>query len=256
MHRFLYVTLVLLLWLSKAFGETLPVLVYHHIQKKVTSDVSCTPENFEAQIKAIKEAGFMPLSISETAEFLSGGLKDTKKPVLITFDDGYESLYEYAYPTAKKQQVKMTIFVITARIGKKPQFTRYLNKEQIKEMHDSGYFEFGSHTHDLHTDTLRIFDAFKISDNSNPVIELIKKDLASSAETLKAVIGTAPISIAWPYGKFNEYFTEAAVQNGFKVHFTSIAGTNKRGSGVYKVKRIPVTARDTVFSVLRKLGHR
>ncbi|MDD3001914.1 MAG: polysaccharide deacetylase family protein [Candidatus Riflebacteria bacterium] len=256
MHRFLFVTLVFLFCLSKAFGAALPVLVYHHIQEKVTSDVSCTPEDFEAQIKAMKDAGFTALSLAETAEFLSGGLKDIEKPVLITFDDGYESLYEYAYPTAKKHEVKMTIFVITARLGKKPQFTKYLSREQIKEMHDSGYFEFGSHTHDLHTDTIRIFEAFKISDSSNPVIDLVKKDLKKSAETIRTIIGSAPVALAWPYGKFNAHFTEAAVENGFKIHFTSIPGTNKADSGLFGVKRIPVTARDTVFSVLKKLGHR
>lgn len=229
----------------------LPVLVYHHIQEKVQSDVSCTPEQFDLQIAALKQSGFTPLNLAQTRLYLAGALKDFIKPVLITFDDGYESLYHYARPVAEKYQVPMTVFVITARIGRKPQFAAYLNERQIKEMADSGFFDFGSHTHDLHTDSITIFNAFEPTDE-NPVLVLLQRDLRMSSQRFELILGQRPTAIAWPYGKYNSAFSSIARKSGFRLHFTSASGYNEPGANPFAIKRIPITSRDTPESVLKK----
>lgn len=232
-------------------GSILPVLVYHHIQKNVQSEVSCTPEQFEAQIVALKNAGFTPLTLAQAKLFLAGALTGIAKPLLITFDDGYESLFRFALPVAVKYKVPMTVFVVTARIGRKPQFARYLSEVQIKEMADSGFFDFGSHTHDLHIESTRIYEAFGSGDE-NPVLELLNRDLRMSSARLESIIGRRPDAMAWPYGKYNHEFTGIARRNGFKIHFTSAAGYNEPGANPFAVKRIPVTSRDNAVTVIGK----
>lgn len=231
----------------------LPVLVYHHIQEKVQSDVSCTPEQFETQILALKRAGFTPLNLTQTQLFLAGALTGIARPVLVTFDDGYESLYHFALPIARKLNFPMTVFVVTSRIGRKLQFAQYLNENQIREMSESGLFDFGSHTHDLHTETTVIYDAFGDT-SENPVNRLISRDLRISSSRLESIVGHRPQALAWPYGKFNSIFTAAARLNGYKLHFTSAAGYNEPGANPFAIKRIPVTARDNPVSVIRKAG--
>jgi peptidoglycan/xylan/chitin deacetylase (PgdA/CDA1 family) len=234
--------------------KVVPVLVYHHIQPETTSDVSCTPEQFESQMQAILAAGFTPLSLEQMARFLKGSLPESiEKPVLITFDDGYESLYFYALPVARKLKIPMTVFVVTSRIGRRPQFADYLREEQIREMSASGFWEFGSHTHDLHTDSIRIFDAFGPVRN-NPVLELLSRDLRASVNRLESIIGKKPGAIAWPYGKFNAHFTQIARDCGFKLHFTSCSGYNEAGANPFAIKRLPVSSRDNAFSVLKKVS--
>lgn len=236
--------------LSAADPQRLAVLVYHHIQPRVTSDVSCTPEQFAEQMQALLAAGFTPLSLIETRQFLAGTL-DVKKPLLITFDDGYASLYHFALPVAKRYRIPMTIFMITARAGRRMQFARYLDDRQMRDMVASGYFDFGSHTHDLHTDTLAIYNAFA-GHPENPVLHLLQRDLRISASRLEAILGKRPVALAWPYGKFNQRFSTIARNAGFKLHFTSIHGYNESGANPYAIKRIPVTSRDTAESVVRK----
>jgi len=234
--------------------RVLPVLVYHHIQNHVTSDVSCTPEQFEAQLKAILAAGYTPLTIEQTARFLADGLEDKiEKPVLITFDDGYESLYTFAFPVSQKLKIPMTVFVITSRIGRRLQFAEYLHENQMAEMYRSGLWDFGSHTHDMHSDNLRIFDAFGPVKN-NPVIDLMTRDLAMSSSRIQAIVGKKPEAIAWPYGKFNGCISTIARKAGFKLHFTSCSGYNEVGANPFSIKRIPVTSRDNAFSVLKKIS--
>lgn len=237
---------------SAGDSRKLPVLVYHHIQDPVKSDVSCTPAQFEAQMVAMKDAGFTPLTIPQTKAFLAGTLpEDIKEPVLITFDDGYESLYTYALPISKKYNIPMVVFVVTARIGQKPQFARYLSAKQIKEMFQSGLWFFGSHTHDLHTESERIYNAFGGGD-CNPVLDTLRKDLTTSSNCLKEIIGFPPEIIAWPYGKHNSEYSAIAKITGYKMHFTSLYGYNEPGSNPYSIKRIPVSSRDTPTSVLKK----
>lgn len=240
--------------LSSGIPKVLPVLVYHHLQTEVSSDVSCTPDEFEAQMQAILAAGYTPLTLDQTARFLAGSLGDEiERPVLITFDDGYESLYHYALPVSSRLKIPMTVFVVTARIGRRLQFANYLQENQITEMHASGYWEFGSHTHDLHTDSLRIFTAFGPVKN-NPVSALLDRDLRASSARLESLLGKKPEAIAWPYGKFNNRFTSIARNAGFKMHFTSCHGYNEAGTNPFYIKRIPVSSRDNSFSVLKKLS--
>lgn len=231
--------------------QRLAVLVYHHIQQKVTSDVSCTPEQFVGHMQALIEAGFTPLNLAQTRLFMAGTLENIAQPVLITFDDGYESLYHFALPVARQLKIPMTVFMITSRAGRRIQFAEYLTESQIKEMVGSGYFDFGSHTHDLHTDTVNIFDAFS-GHAENPVLRLLQRDLRMSAARLESALGKRPLALAWPYGKFNGEFSAIARHSGFRLHFTSVYGYNEPGANPFAIKRIPVTSRDTTESVLRK----
>ena len=231
--------------------QRLAVLVYHHIQQKVTSDVSCTPEQFAEHIQALRDAGFTPVNLIQTRLFLAGSLEGIDRPVLITFDDGYESLYHFALPVAKKLKVPMTVFMITSRASRRIQFAEYLTERQIKEMAGSGWFDFGSHTHDLHADTLTIFNAFA-GHPENPVLRLLQRDLRISSARLENIVGARPIALAWPYGKFNGEFTTIARNSGFRLHFTSVYGYNEPGANPFAIKRIPVTSRDSAESVVRK----
>lgn len=231
-------------------SEKLAVLVYHHIEDPATSDVSCTPEQFESQMSALLANGFTPVRLDEARTFLEGGRGRAKKPVLITFDDGYESLYRHALPVARKLGVPMTVFVVTSRIGLKPQFARYLSREQIREMAGSGLFEFGSHTDDLHTDLMRIWNAFAPAPVS--LASAVAADLERSRKTLAEIVGTPPLSIAWPYGKFNRDTTRIALDAGMNLHFTSRSGYSAPGDDVLEIRRVPVTRRDTPATAVRK----
>ena len=255
--KLFYTALIILLTSVSAViaaedNRVLPVLVYHHIQDPVKSDVSCTPSMFEAHMKAIKEAGFTPITIPQTKSFLAGTLSETiKKPVLITFDDGYESLYLYALPVSIKLKVPMTVFVITSRIGQKPQFSKYLSETQIKEMNKSGLWFFGSHSHNLHTESTKIYNAFG-GGKVNPVLEELREDLIASSKCLEGLTGVPTEIIAWPYGKHNAEYSAIARAVGYKIHFTSSYGYNEPGTNPYSIKRIPITARDTPTTVVKK----
>ena len=108
-------------------------------------------------MQLIKENGYEAISFDELIAFAEGKGALPEKPVLITFDDGYQSNYEYAFPILKEENMKGTIFAIGVSIGKKEYYkdtvhkmTPHFGKEEIDEMKGSGLISIGSHTYDMH----------------------------------------------------------------------------------------------------------
>ena len=83
------------------------------------------------------EAGYTPITFEELDH-----VDEIEKPVLMTFDDGYDDNYTELFPILQKYNVKATIFIIVNDIGARHKMTR----EQIKELSDSGLVSIQSHT--------------------------------------------------------------------------------------------------------------
>ena len=83
---------------DSAISTRVPILMYHHLAEDVTNDEMVSPEQFEAQIRALSEAGYTGVSFDELQAYVLRGEPLPKKPVVITFDDGYLSNYTLAYP--------------------------------------------------------------------------------------------------------------------------------------------------------------
>ena len=96
-------------------GQPLPVLMYHHISPK-PGLVTCSPENFRAQMEWLAKNGWKTLSTATFATALASG-QLPKKSVLITFDDGYLDNWIYAHPVLQEFGLQATIFLITGWIG-------------------------------------------------------------------------------------------------------------------------------------------
>ena len=125
-----------------SFGYHAPVLMYHHINYDQTySRLQVSPESFEQQMKFLKEKHFQVVDLEVLFDILLSGKKPPSKMIALTFDDGYEDNYHYAYPILKKYNFPATLFLIAKSIGEK----NYLTLPQIQEM-ESHQIRFGNHT--------------------------------------------------------------------------------------------------------------
>ncbi|MEG2457527.1 MAG: polysaccharide deacetylase family protein [Bacilli bacterium] len=197
-----------------------PILMYHGVE-----DITWGIEGlfvkvgeFEKQIKYLKENGYTSFFMNEIDNFTT-----VKKPIVITFDDGYVDVYKNAFPTLKKYGIKGTLFTIAnARGGV------YVNDEQIKEMSDSGVIEIGSH-----------------SLNHNPLgkqnKESIEKELKTSKDILEKLINKKVESLAYPYGSVNDTVVETA-KKYYKTALIASGGkeTFNKDTNRYKLKRIEI----------------
>lgn len=124
-------------------GPHPPILMYHHIQPEGgnSSKLVVDLAYFEKQMAFLKEEKYQILPLDRFFSFILEKKSFPKKAVAITFDDGYEDNYTYAYPILKKFDFPATVFLIVGKIGTEG----YLNWNQISEM-AAHNIRFGNHT--------------------------------------------------------------------------------------------------------------
>ena len=134
-----------------------PFLRYHHlVEGTPANDDIISLTRFEEQMDALDEAGYTPVGIDDLRAYVEQGKELPEKPVMITFDDGYESNYSLAFPVLQQHGFKATIFVIGVSIGKDsykdtgvPMYPHF-SLEQAREMEASGLITVASHGWNVH----------------------------------------------------------------------------------------------------------
>lgn len=138
----------------------IPVLCYHHLlleaemtpfQKLNGAIVSV--EKFESDMAYLKSKGVTTLTMAQLQDHLAGRWTAPENSVVITFDDGYKSVYRYAYPILKKYGFTASMFVVTgtveeAPVAWDPSVTVKISWDEMNKA--KNVFEYHPHSHNLH----------------------------------------------------------------------------------------------------------
>ena len=130
------------------YRDKVAVLMYHHIDE-VESGATITRERFEEHLDYLLYRGYSVISLSHFRSFLRGEAEVPPNAVLITFDDGYESFYQYAYPLLKERGMSATVFMIVRHIGARYDQIPKIDWHEMARMIESGMY-FQSHSYDSH----------------------------------------------------------------------------------------------------------
>lgn len=235
---------------SGAGAERIPVLMYHYIVPEAANlepnnRSMITLEAFERGMNFLHEEGYYTATLSELEDYVYGNIRLPEKTVVITFDDGYENNYIYAYPILRDYGFRAAVFLVGENVQEEtteafhPNRNTYFSREQIALSAD--VFEFHSHTYRLH---------YKKKDRcgkdyaATRDIELLKADI----EQMKGVGIDSPY-VAYPYGDFNYRMIYQLRQHGYRMAFTVAQGFVKPGDRPMYLKRLTV-ASDTDLSAL------
>ncbi|KPU44647.1 poly-beta-1,6-N-acetyl-D-glucosamine N-deacetylase precursor [Oxobacter pfennigii] len=230
------------------------VLTYHHISNKPVSSITIKPERFEKDLIMLNE-NFNVISFEEMIKSMKGEYELPDNAVVITFDDGYESFYKYAYPLLKKYNTPAINFIVTSWTESYEANGRDLNllsPEQIKEMYESGLVDIGSHTHNGHEyiiknekEQLGGVLAYQIFDKATGTFESqetyekrVIDDLKKSMEVIKEYTGDTTKVLCFPFGHYNSRLLKLSREAGFEYFVTTIYGNNKENSNKTLIWRI------------------
>lgn len=147
-----------------------------------------------------------------------------EKTVVITFDDGYASNYEYAYPILKKYHFRAVQFPLTSCIAKTTCWVPRLTWEMMGEASD--VFEFHSHSHSLH----HYIDGKPAMLAKDP--ETIIADLRHSRELLDC------FAFAYPFGAYSNKTISLLKQTGYSMALTIQPGYVRLGDDPFQLKRL------------------
>lgn len=231
---FLWMILLVILIRYEAFnqkGVTIPILMYHHIDEGVHSDMVVTEEKFYDDMATLKSAGYEAVFLNDIKAYLDDRGTLPQKPIVVTFDDGYASNYQYAYPIAKRLQMKMTFFPIGWCMGQ----TRHFSWEEATEMVESGWVEIGSHTYDMHSE--RGVSQGLIKKTGKGCLRLpfetredyhqrLTFDFNQMEAAMYAHLGEKSIFVAYPFGYYQRQ-TENFIKDRGLFSLTTRAGVRR-----------------------------
>ena len=176
----------------------IPVLMYHSISKDASgeNEYTISSARFEEDLKWLRSKGYTTILPSQLVSYVSGGDRLPDKPVILTFDDGYDDNYNELLPLLQKHQVKATVFVIGNAAG----MTHKMTEEQIREMADSGLVSIQSHgyTHD---------------DMDAMGEETLEYELSETKKVITRITGRIPYVLCYPTGKYSNLTLEVAARH-------------------------------------------
>lgn len=218
----------------------IPILMYHAVHVMDPSEASnanliVAPDNFEAQIKAMVDAGYYFLTPEEAYKAFTENALPAKKVVWLTFDDGNEDFYTIAYPILKKYKAKATNNIITGFVKKGN--AGNLTVKQMKEMMAHG-MSFQSHTVN-HPD-------LSATDKATQKVEL-----TDSIDFLENKLNTKVNTIAYPSGRYNQTTLDLAKKT-YKLGLTTNEGLASSKDGLLSLNRVrilPTTAKGLLSEI-------
>lgn len=212
-----------------AVGTELPVLMYHHLLKDEArvGDYVITPAMFEKDLIELKNRGYTPVRIQELLDYAVGRGGLPPKPILITFDDGYETFYEYAFSILQQYQTPAVVSVIgkySDLYTDKPDHHlsySHLTWDEVDEMYDSGLVEIGNHTYGLHQNDGGRKGILKLkSESASDYETMLKEDLDSVNRAIEEVTGRTARVFAYPFGAYTDESAHLVESMGFSVLLT------------------------------------
>jgi peptidoglycan/xylan/chitin deacetylase (PgdA/CDA1 family) len=200
---------------STAAAENIPVLMYHDISYQRHEEETILPSLFAAQMEWLYGAGYRSISFEEI-DLLDA--ESIKRAVIITFDDGYVSFMDYAFPLFTEYGFKSTINIIGKHTGgfisgDDPR----LSWDECRLLIKSGIVELGCHTYDLHA----WFGTLSRAGAIAAVNKRLPQDLTLFQQVYAEELGRPAKILAWPYGRFDSTSVEIAKSAGFRYILSS-----------------------------------
>jgi peptidoglycan/xylan/chitin deacetylase (PgdA/CDA1 family) len=224
--------------------QQIPILTYHKISKNREWGINTvSPQKFHHQLSILKTENFTSINFHHLLD-----KKVPPKPIIITFDDGYESVFENAIPALSEFGFTAAIFIVTGHIGKLNTWdaniggnlVRHLNRQQIHELAQNK-IEIGTH-----------------GISHRPFTYLTGKEadleLRESKRLLEQITGGNIISMAYPFGMQNKLIQSQVEKSGYKFACVNLFGASNH-LNPFAIRRIPVYSTDSSLAFKSKLNN-
>ena len=226
------------------------VLAYHSVvdESAAENQKQYFPQTISAQtlikhFNWLKENGYNVISWQQVIDAENGKGTLPDNAVLLSFDDGYETMYNVVFPLLKAYNYPAVFAPVTGWLDTPAnQKIAYADKmldrsvfatwSQVKEMEQSGLVEIASHTHNLHNGINAnpsggqlpsvIAPEYKNGkyETEDAYKNRLKSDFTRTVQTLVNHIGKKPRVMVWPYGQFNDVSVQIARQAGMPHYFS------------------------------------
>ncbi|MGW5660499.1 polysaccharide deacetylase family protein [Streptomyces sp. NPDC003758] len=213
--------------------QPVPILMYHSVAtapNEATRALSVAPAAFGEQMALLADLKFTPVTTSDLARSWRESGPLPERPVLITFDDGYEGVHRHALPVLARHGFASTLFVSTGWIRGAHDtgggLDTMLDWQQVRDLVDAGV-EIGGHSH------------------THPQLDQLPDDalwfeLLRCKEIIADELGARPVSFAYPYGYSSRRVRRIVREAGFGQSLAVGNALARRRQGPYALQRVTV----------------
>lgn len=218
-------------------GVRLPIIMYHHIStdnKKCGKYVIALKE-LEEDLKYIKGKGYKTVTIKDLIDYTEGKTELPEKIVLITFDDGFKSVYKYALPLFEKYEmnaVASAVGIITEQYtqnGDNNINYSYMTWDELSELDKSPFFEVQNHSYNLHrngTNERKGLSRMN-GENVDTYRKVLTEDLTKMQDELLYNSNINAVCAVYPYGVYSSSTLDIIKSLGFRSSLTCEERINK-----------------------------
>ena len=219
--------------------KNVPILMYHAVEEatypRPYKHTYVTKVEFEWQMRSLKKRGYNPISFETLLAAQAGTAVLPPKPLILTFDDGYDDLYRNAFPVLTEMGFPYTVFLVSGLIGKENEWVvpegmttfPLLDWNRIKEMRATGLASFQPHT-ETHP---RLGDL--------PLAEAHRQMLISR-DVLQQELGEAMDVFCYPYGSLSDGVVDSAREIGYKCAVTTQFGRVRESDDPFRLPRVSI----------------
>ncbi|MGK0289615.1 MAG: peptidoglycan/xylan/chitin deacetylase (PgdA/CDA1 family) [bacterium] len=237
--------------------QTVPILTYHQFKiGKIHNQMFVNKISFEQQMRYLKENKYNVITLDQLYDFLNFNADIPEKSVVITFDDGFRSVYDIAFPILKKYSFPSTFFVYSDLIEKEKVS---LSWDQLREMNQNG-MDIQCHTkshRDLRYKSRnnRHLKEFR-RENFVSYFQSIIEEFTVSGRKIFEELNKECTYLAYPYGGTNQLVIAMARKFGYKAAFTVKRGGNAFFAHNYRIRRDMVFGRHNLRNFIKILNKR
>ncbi|WP_456382692.1 polysaccharide deacetylase family protein [Hydrogenimonas sp.] len=230
-------------------NDIVNILTFHHVSPH-RDIMTIPPDIFEKTVARLSER-YTFISYEAFRAFCFEGKPLPKKPILLTFDDGYLDNFLFAFPILKKYGIPAVLFVVTGMVERadrnrkelpcikshkelerNPDPRLFVNTSEIRTMESSGLMEIESHT------------VTHFVCKGKP-FETVYEEMERSFDFIRT--HTRPkerYGFCWPRGAFDETALEAIEKSPYDFAFSTIDGAFHRGDDLYTIRRVDCSSYD------------
>jgi peptidoglycan/xylan/chitin deacetylase (PgdA/CDA1 family) len=230
--------------------DRVPILMYHEVSPKPLPSFRkyvVTPEAFAVQMKWLRTAGYVPITLDALVAHRKGVSPLSARPVIITFDDGFKQCIEHTVPILKSLGFTATYFLVAGLLGSTSQWLLrergvelpLIDWAAARQLKAAG-FQCGSHT----------MNHVRLADLSPAAC---RDELLKSRLILEERLGQEVRHLAYPFGSFNPEVRALAADAGYRSASSVRIGFSTRDDDCLALHRVPVSGQDSLIDFICRL---
>ncbi|MBI4636351.1 MAG: polysaccharide deacetylase family protein [Candidatus Rokubacteria bacterium] len=221
-----------------------PVLVYHDIGREARGRLLIAARTFEEQMRFLKSNGYRVVSLREFYEFIALKRQMPRKAVVLTFDDGYKSFLQYAYPVLKELGFSATLFVYTDYVGAG---RNALGWDELRKLAAEG-FQIEGHTK-THSDLRR-----RPNEPEAEHLKRLRAEMEIPQKLFRERLGEPGQFLAYPYGATDDAVIERVRESGYAAGFTVLREGNPSFVPPFRARRSQIYSEMTLEDFAKNLN--